>query len=252
MLFWKPFPVLCYKNSNLYVLVPVFIHRRVPMPKNQRLNIAALMIAAAFYSTGCAGNSSIDDGGFDGMVLPDGTLPFDGALPFDGGPCGHIGEYCCLSGMTPFCYEGTCDTGTGTCVYGGDGGAEDGGTQDAGTDAGTDAGSEPCINHGGTLGWMCPVAGGKFNMGCAPGDNDCHASDESPYHEVTVQPFRIDKREVTAGQYKACVDDVWCTAPGTGGSCTYGISGWEDTPVNCVTWKRRRKILPVGRKTAAL
>ncbi len=59
---------------------------------------------------------------------------------------------------------------------------------------------------------MADIPGGDFIMGCSPGDNDCHA-DEKPLHNVTLSPFRMDKTEITNGQYKKCVEDGACSEP---------------------------------------
>jgi formylglycine-generating enzyme required for sulfatase activity len=99
-----------------------------------------------------------------------------------------------------------------------------------------------CAGSGGGCYPNCPVGdmveipAGKFMMGCNSAvDTECY-SDESPYHEVNLSAFKIDKYEVTAGQYKACVDAGKCMAADTGGSCNYGSSGRDLHPINCVDW----------------
>jgi len=47
--------------------------------------------------------------------------------------------------------------------------------------------------------------------------------------------YYIDRYEVTAIGFKACVDAAACTAPGTGFGCTWGVAGQEFSPVNCLT-----------------
>ena len=60
---------------------------------------------------------------------------------------------------------------------------------------------------------MVFVPAGPFLMGCnAVVDFEC-GSNESPPHEVYLDSFLLDRTEVTAGDYKACVD---------AGDCTYG------------------------------
>jgi formylglycine-generating enzyme required for sulfatase activity len=82
------------------------------------------------------------------------------------------------------------------------------------------------------------VPAGDFMMGCNSAvDLEC-SSDEFPYHQVTLADFSIDKNLVTAANYKQCVDHKACSAPGTGGNCTYGVTGKETYPVNCVTWNQ--------------
>jgi len=73
-------------------------------------------------------------------------------------------------------------------------------------------------------------------MGCNTAvDTECQ-SNENPYHAVDVPAFRIDKFEVTASEYKACVTAGGCTAGNTGSGCNYNVSGKESHPINCVDW----------------
>jgi formylglycine-generating enzyme required for sulfatase activity len=46
---------------------------------------------------------------------------------------------------------------------------------------------------------MVRIAGGKFFMGSDDGN-----ADEKPAHQVTLSPFCIDRKEVTAGEFEAC------------------------------------------------
>ncbi len=75
---------------------------------------------------------------------------------------------------------------------------------DAGTgDTDTDTDSDTDIDWGETIpcvgepqaGELC-VPGGKYVMGCVPGDVDCDA-EEGPMVEVTLSPFFVDVHEVT-------------------------------------------------------
>ena len=64
-------------------------------------------------------------------------------------------------------------------------------------------------------------------------------SDESPSHSVTLSNnFYISDHEVTAAEYKACVDDGECSAAGGSGryAATYNTSGKENNPINYVSW----------------
>ena len=80
------------------------------------------------------------------------------------------------------------------------------------------------------------VASGSFWMGCNSAvDSNCD-SNESPYHEVTLSGYYMDKTEVTVDAYGECVTAGSCTAPSTGGSCNWGVSGRDNHPVNCVNW----------------
>jgi formylglycine-generating enzyme required for sulfatase activity len=82
---------------------------------------------------------------------------------------------------------------------------------------------------------MVEVPAGSFWMGCTPADGSCF-SNESPYHEVTLDAFLIDVTEVTVSDYADCVSAGVCTAPGTVAACNWGVPGREDHPVNCVDW----------------
>lgn len=83
---------------------------------------------------------------------------------------------------------------------------------------------------------VCIVANGAFLMGCNAGETGCDPM-ESPRHRVTVPMFGIDQTEVTVAEYRQCVDDDVCTVPVLVSSlCTYGISGSDNLPINCVDW----------------
>ncbi|MBI2568688.1 MAG: SUMF1/EgtB/PvdO family nonheme iron enzyme, partial [Candidatus Schekmanbacteria bacterium] len=84
------------------------------------------------------------------------------------------------------------------------------------------------------------VPAGEFLMGCdgtTPADS-CQGPHEAPVHAVNLDGYYIDTYEVTAGQYKACVDGGGCTAANTGSPCTYNVSGKETHPINCVGWNQ--------------
>ena len=66
------------------------------------------------------------------------------------------------------------------------------------------------------------------------------ASDERPAHDVHVAPFSLGKTEVTAAQYRKCVDAGACTAPDNGANCN-STKFDRDNPVNCVDWNQARK-----------
>jgi formylglycine-generating enzyme len=54
--------------------------------------------------------------------------------------------------------------------------------------------------------------------------------------EVEVAPFLMDATEVTAAAYAACVKAGVCNEASGGPTCTFGESGMERYPINCVTW----------------
>jgi formylglycine-generating enzyme required for sulfatase activity len=84
---------------------------------------------------------------------------------------------------------------------------------------------------------MQKIAAGSFNMGCDESkDTTCQAR-EKPKHEVKLDEYEIDTTEVTAKQYKACVEADGCEVPATCvKGCNYGAGGKDSHPVNNVTW----------------
>jgi formylglycine-generating enzyme required for sulfatase activity len=85
---------------------------------------------------------------------------------------------------------------------------------------------------------MVPVPGGTFTMGCDLGnDTRCgQIEGDSPLHDVTLRPFRIDRTEVSQGAYRACVEASACRAP----SCGWDPAASPRLPVACVTWDDAR------------
>jgi len=88
---------------------------------------------------------------------------------------------------------------------------------------------------------MVTVPGGSFWQGCNEVvDTDC-ASDETPYHEVNVPAFEIDKYEVTVDLYGDCVAGGGCTGTAsteTPSFCNQGKAGKGEHPMNCITWSQ--------------
>ena len=81
-----------------------------------------------------------------------------------------------------------------------------------------------------TFGWVMQP-GDVFTMGADEGPTS-----EQPAHEVTIPSFEILRTEVTADQYKACVDDGACSAPTNDHElCNYDTRPHH--PINCVTWE---------------
>ena len=106
-----------------------------------------------------------------------------------------------------------------------------------------------CVGDGsvpafGPLWEMVYVPAGTFWMGCnstAQGGNDgsC-AADESPQHLVAQVAYAIDRVEVTAAAYKACVQagGAGCTLPSESSAAstygTYGVATKQNHPINYV------------------
>jgi formylglycine-generating enzyme required for sulfatase activity/tRNA A-37 threonylcarbamoyl transferase component Bud32 len=82
---------------------------------------------------------------------------------------------------------------------------------------------------------LLPVAGGNAWVGCLePTDAACGA-DERPLRAVEVAPFALERHEVTAAAYGACVARGACTPAGTHEAhCTAGRADRLEHPINCV------------------
>jgi len=96
---------------------------------------------------------------------------------------------------------------------------------------------------------MLRIPGGKFFMGS---DDKEDLDFERPAHQVTLDPFCIDRYEVTTDAYKACSDNGECKRAGTTNEwagikpnerrvfdplCNArDLEGRGRHPINCVTW----------------
>ncbi len=81
---------------------------------------------------------------------------------------------------------------------------------------------------------MVKVSGGEFWMGCNDRQDGACKNDEKPGRRERVEAFWLDRHEVTAAEYAACVTAGKCAAPRSGGTCTFGVEGKGDLPVTCV------------------
>ena len=61
---------------------------------------------------------------------------------------------------------------------------------------------------------------------------------EQPIHSVTLSAFKMLKFEVSAEEYKSCLEAGKCTTPDTSVSCTYNSAGKENHPINCVDYSQ--------------
>jgi formylglycine-generating enzyme required for sulfatase activity len=75
------------------------------------------------------------------------------------------------------------------------------------------------------------LPGGCFAFGCAAGDARCDGV-ERPSRRVCVGAFRLDRTEVTAGEYRRCVAAGRCVS-NAGGAVGEGA---VDRPVTGATW----------------
>ncbi len=80
---------------------------------------------------------------------------------------------------------------------------------------------------------MLRLPGGHFTMGSS---NPRAPSNERPARTVAVEPFWMDRTEVTVGAFRNCVDERVCALPArTSATCTYNAND-NDLPVSCVHW----------------
>jgi formylglycine-generating enzyme required for sulfatase activity len=82
---------------------------------------------------------------------------------------------------------------------------------------------------------MVIVAAGTFTMGELAGPT--HES-EQPLTQVTLGAYCLDRTEVTASAYAACVRARACTAPRGTLRATYGVESKSQHPVNFVDWRQ--------------
>ena len=89
------------------------------------------------------------------------------------------------------------------------------------------------IDHPGPSGTLIAMTGipaSAFRMGSE------RFQDESPVHEVWVDPFYLALREATVAQYRACVEAGACGEPARGEPCNWEVEDRDDHPVNCISW----------------
>ncbi len=83
---------------------------------------------------------------------------------------------------------------------------------------------------------MALLPGGKFWVGAEPSEG--FADDESPRFLTELAPFCLDRTEVTAADYAACVSRSACqpAAPTQKILCNYGRPERALHPMNCIDW----------------
>jgi len=187
---------------------------------------------------GCDGNcGECEENFYCGPAFQ--CIPFDCTPECFAKECGWDG----CSGSCGECQAGYECSDDGMCICIPDCQGKVCGDDGCGGSCGTCPGGETCQAGQCTGGSCWPNCGddvlipaGKFWMGCnAAVDTQC-SSDESPYHEVYLDAYYIDRTEVTAADYAACVSGGGCTAPSSGSYSTYQVVGKEDHPINYVTW----------------
>jgi len=78
------------------------------------------------------------------------------------------------------------------------------------------------------------IPAGTFFMGCDPATNGGYlcSGDDLPLHQVYLDPYYIDRAEVTIAEYESCVSAGACTSP-TGFSASPDSAG---RPIINVSW----------------
>lgn len=125
-------------------------------------------------------------------------------------------------------------------------GSRDTSTNAAKSESSTEATSESLPEGDTPSGDEGPIAvpAGEFWMGAETPDKAHPAK-----HKVTLDAYEIDRYEVTAEEYAACVAKKSCTAARTGGQCTFNDASKKEHPINCVTWVQARSYCDsVGRR----
>ena len=80
---------------------------------------------------------------------------------------------------------------------------------------------------------MALVPGGEAWIGSDPAEHQ--SADESPRYQTRLAPYCLDRTEVTAAAYSACVEGKRCTPAATNSpNCTWGRRDRLDHPINCV------------------
>jgi sulfatase modifying factor 1 len=90
------------------------------------------------------------------------------------------------------------------------------------------------------------VPAGAFAMGCNEVSDDKCAADEKPARVLSLPAYAVDVHEVTAGEFKACVDANGCSPIkashcSLAGESTFLTDGAANRPVNCVDYARAVK-----------
>jgi formylglycine-generating enzyme len=57
-----------------------------------------------------------------------------------------------------------------------------------------------------------------------------------PKRQVKLEDFQVDVTEVTVAAYRACVQAGACLEPKGDPGCNWNRPGFEDDPINCVSW----------------
>lgn len=84
------------------------------------------------------------------------------------------------------------------------------------------------------------IPGGEFFAGCNEKVDQACMAEEKPGGPRSVEAFSIDRTEVTAADYQACVAAGACRETDRGDGCNVGRPGRERHPANCLDWAQAR------------
>ncbi len=86
---------------------------------------------------------------------------------------------------------------------------------------------------------MVEISGGCLEVGCGL-KRGCQKDLAGPARRVCLDPFRIDRTEVTVAAYRRCVAASACTevAPSPAGEVNSRLPGREQHPVSGVPWEQ--------------
>lgn len=90
---------------------------------------------------------------------------------------------------------------------------------------------------------MVLVPAGEFMRG-----EDGSAKDRGPARKIRLDAFEIDRYEVTAAEYAACITAGSCAPTDAGPFCTAGVLGKERHPVNCIDFPRAEAYCAFAKK----
>lgn len=173
-------------------------------------------------------------GGFcgDGIVQMEEEECDDGnavseSCPYGEGSCTICNEICLsVEGMATFCGDGIIN-GNEACD----------GQEGCDTDCTILPNADPCTPFCPMLDWIA-VSAAQYTMG-----SNLNSAQESPAHSASVNAFEMTRTEVTAAEYKTCVEAGVCETPrdrNDNPQCTWGVQNRLQHPINCITWHQAR------------
>jgi formylglycine-generating enzyme required for sulfatase activity len=83
---------------------------------------------------------------------------------------------------------------------------------------------------------LVTIPAGGFVYGCDGGTGSVCAPSEATHQRSEIAAFQIDRTEVRVSEYRRCVDEGACGAPGAASGCNWNAQGRSDHPINCIDW----------------